>query len=260
MTDGTFAGDGSPGRYTSVSSAYALAYRLNELALALQQEKCPDNVLRIVVRAAVELIPGVDEGSVGVVSNGAGGRLVSHASSGPFPESIDDLQSRIGEGPSLDTIRLCRMLCVPDMSAEHRWQRFVPQAIKSGVQGMLTVHLKLANRDVGTLNLYSHRASVLTEESERIGLLLAPHAAVAFSNKRQEAHLAEALISRDRIGQAKGILMERRRITEQQAFSILVETSQHTNMKLREVADWLASTGTLPEAPNLPWRGSCRES
>lgn len=249
MTDEGFAFDDSYGRSSSTAGAYALAYRLSQLALDLQQEKCPDDVLRIIVKTAVELIPGADEGSVGVVSKGSSGRLVSHASSGPLPESIDDLQSRIGEGPSLDTIRLCRMLCVPDMTAEQRWHRFVAHAIDHGIHGMLTVHLKLATRDVGTLNLYSHTAGALTRDSERIGLLLAPHAAVAFSNKRQEAHLAEALTSRDRIGQAKGILMERRRITENQAFSILVETSQHTNMKLRQVADWLASTGSLPESP-----------
>jgi AmiR/NasT family two-component response regulator len=49
------------------------------------------------------------------------------------------------------------------------------------------------------------------------------------------------------IEQAKSILMERRKFTEDQAFTELSRASQHTNIKLREVADELVHTGALPE-------------
>jgi hypothetical protein len=53
--------------------------------------------------------------------------------------------------------------------------------------------------------------------------------------------------SRAVIEQAKSILMERRKFTEDQAFTELSRASQHTNIKLREVADELVHTGALPE-------------
>jgi AmiR/NasT family two-component response regulator len=45
-----------------------------------------------------------------------------------------------------------------------------------------------------------------------------------------------AVVNRDLIGQAKGILMERHRITADTAFALLAEASQHRNVKLTEVA------------------------
>lgn len=57
-------------------------------------------------------------------------------------------------------------------------------------------------------------------------------------------HLEEALKSRDVIGQAKGIIMERERATADQAFDMLRKVSQARNVKLREVADLVVLTGT----------------
>jgi AmiR/NasT family two-component response regulator len=55
--------------------------------------------------------------------------------------------------------------------------------------------------------------------------------------------LEEALLSRDVIGQAKGILMERFHLTSDQAFEELRVSSQKFNRKVRELAAELAETG-----------------
>src|SRR5947209_4388608 len=60
------------------------------------------------------------------------------------------------------------------------------------------------------------------------------------------AGLEEALLSRDVIGQAKGILMERLHLTPDQAFEELRTMSQHQNKKLRDIAAELAETGEWP--------------
>jgi AmiR/NasT family two-component response regulator len=52
---------------------------------------------------------------------------------------------------------------------------------------------------------------------------------------------------RDVIGQAKGILMERRRLSAGEAFDVLRRSSQQLNLKLAEVAQHLAETGELPK-------------
>jgi AmiR/NasT family two-component response regulator len=59
----------------------------------------------------------------------------------------------------------------------------------------------------------------------------------------QVAGLEAALLTRDVIGQAKGILMERYRITPDEAFDQLKAASQRKNRKLRELAEELVSTG-----------------
>ena len=58
-----------------------------------------------------------------------------------------------------------------------------------------------------------------------------------------EHNLQIALASRDVIGQAKGILMERLKLPPEAAFDALRRSSQRLNEKLREVARRVAETG-----------------
>ena len=53
--------------------------------------------------------------------------------------------------------------------------------------------------------------------------------------------------SREQIGRAVGILMERHRITASASFERLIAASQRTHRKLREVAQWVNETGEDPE-------------
>ncbi len=73
--------------------------------------------------------------------------------------------------------------------------------------------------------------------------VLAAHASAALaatmaamSAEVEAAQLRQALESRDVIGQAKGILMERRKISADEAFSVLRPASQSLNVKLAQVA------------------------
>jgi AmiR/NasT family two-component response regulator len=58
----------------------------------------------------------------------------------------------------------------------------------------------------------------------------------------REGQFQQALESRDVIGQAKGILMERENVTAEQAFEMLRTSSQHLNLKLRDVAAMVVSS------------------
>lgn len=87
--------------------------------------------------------------------------------------------------------------------------------------------------------------SVFDEESEQVGLPVGAYDAVAFSDAQRISHLTHALDTRDLIGQAKGILMERFKISSQQAFQILVRASSESNLKLRDVADHLTRSGEI---------------
>ena len=82
-----------------------------------------------------------------------------------------------------------------------------------------------------------------------MGLLFVSHAAVAMAGAQKHDQMVSGLATRDLIGQAKGILMERYQVDSQRAFALLVRTSQHTNRKLRDIADELVTTGQLVGTP-----------
>ncbi|MET4592227.1 GAF and ANTAR domain-containing protein [Arthrobacter sp. 754] len=220
-----------------------LASKLGDLARELQQQQDPDTLLTDIVHAALDLIPHVADASVSLVT---GRRTVeSRAASGELPRRIDALQSEIGQGPCVDAAYDERIVRVPDLSRESRWPEFAKAAYAAGARSMLSFQLFVEGDNLGALNLYGDDVNIFDEESEQVGLLVAAHAAVAFSGAQEISQLNQALGTRDLIGQAKGILMERFKISPQQAFHILTRASSDTNIKLRDVADHLASSGEI---------------
>lgn len=238
-------GDPSPedtGRYIGHD---ALAVQFSALARALQRQDDPGVLLDDVVHAAVQLIPGCDEGSISVV---LGRRTVtSEAASGELPRIVDALQAETGQGPCLDAAYKQVTVRVTDMATETRWPLFAKRALEAGAAGMLSIQLYVEGDDIGALNLYSRKAGAFTDESEHIGLLFAAHAATAYIGARDRSGLMAAVTTRNLIGQAQGILMERHRLTADQAFALLSKVSQDNNVKLRVIADRLVNTGTLDE-------------
>jgi GAF domain-containing protein len=158
---------------------------------------------------------------------------------------VDALQSETGQGPCLDASYEERVVSVPDLSSDQRWPDFSQQAYKLGARSMLSFQLFVNGDHLGALNLFGRDVNVFDAESERIGALVAAHAAVAVAGSQQVSQLTLALDTRDLIGQAKGILMERYKITAQQAFLLLSRASSELNIKLREVAEQLTVSGEM---------------
>jgi GAF domain-containing protein len=104
---------------------------------------------------------------------------------------------------------------------------------------MMSLRLFVRRQTLGALNLYAAQPDAFTPEAEILADLVAQHAAVALAGAIHQHHLNAALVNRDVLGQAKGILMQRDELTTLQAFQLLVRTSQVTNMKIADVARWL---------------------
>ena len=171
--------------------------------------------------------------------------MTSHHPSSELPELVDALQMETGEGPCLDAAYEHQTVRVPDMASEERWPKFSAAALKLGAASMLSFQLYVDGDNLGALNLYGRTAHCFDEESEHVGLLFASHAAIAFADAEKVRHLNLALVRRDLIGQAKGILMERFKLTPEQAFRTLVRVSQDNNRKLFDVAEELSQSGRL---------------
>ncbi|MGH8891428.1 MAG: GAF and ANTAR domain-containing protein [Acidothermaceae bacterium] len=225
----------SPQDTGSTTGQDQLAVRLSDLARDLQQQDDPDETMASIVSAAITAIPGVDEASISVVI--ARRRAESHAASGELPKRIDELQSKLGEGPCLDAAYEEQTVRVPDMRTEQRWPEFSRRAYEAGAGSMLSFQLYVEEDNLGALNLYAHEPNAFDDESEHIGLLFAAHAAVAYAGAQKQEQLRIGMSSRDIIGQAKGILMERHNLSADQAFRVLIRASQDRNQKLLHIAE-----------------------
>ena len=107
---------------------------------------------------------------------------------------------------------------------------------------MLCVPLWVNERTLGALSLYAPEPGAFSEYDKKIMETFATLAALALSKAQQREQFTGAIVSRDIIGQAKGIIMERFGVDEVRAFAMLRELSQESNVKLIEVAQKVIDT------------------
>lgn len=220
-----------------------VARDLSGLARQLQAEPDPEQLLHLIVLAAVFEIDGADHAGLSLISKDKGH---TPACTSPLAKDLDEVQYRVGDGPCLTSLREQVTVRADDLRTERRWPRFAPAAVELGARSLLSLQMFTDGDNLGALNLYARRPHAFADEDENIGLLLAAQAAVALVGAQKVRNLQTALESRDVIGQAKGILMERFKIDESHAFAMLVASSQHAGRKLKVIAEQLATTGELP--------------
>ncbi|MBO0871194.1 MAG: GAF and ANTAR domain-containing protein [Micromonosporaceae bacterium] len=222
-----------------------LAVTFSRLARSLHQESGLDDTLRGIVSAAVQTVPGAQEAALSVIEGRRGVR--TRAGSAEFAYQVDQVQYDTGEGPCLTSLSEQCTVRLSDVATETRWPSFTPRAAELGVGSMLAVQLYVEQDNLGALNLYSRQAGAFTDESEQVGLVFATHAALAMAEAQGQERMHRAVEVRDLIGQAKGILMERHKVTGDQALNLLVRASQNSNRKLVEIAAHLVETGALAD-------------
>ncbi len=224
-----------------------IATALAKMARDLLAQDSLQATLDRIVAHAVELVEGCEAAGI-LVLRGRSVRTL--AASSELVEASDRLQGEVGEGPCFDaTRRRTQVLRIADLNQQaERWPRFTPRARELGIGSMIGFQLFTNEQNLGSLNLYATRPGALTDRSEQVGWLLASHAAVAFATARSADELHAAIASRTEIGEATGILMERYKITDDEAFAVLSRTSQTRNTKLREIARQVVETGDVPGA------------
>ena len=160
-------------------------------------------------------------------------------------------------GPLIDAIVTHGVVYAEDLVTDSRWPGFAAVALMSQIRSVLAIPL-LHGDHQGALVLYSHYPSAFGAVDRARALLLASLGALTLTlaldhddDVAKAKSLATALVTREIIGQAQGILMERERITAEQAFTILRRASQHLNVKLRDVAQDLVQTGSNPMTVSL---------
>ncbi|WP_432503411.1 GAF and ANTAR domain-containing protein [Kineococcus arenarius] len=220
-----------------------LVNALADMARELQRQEDPQAVMERIVLAAVALVPGAEDATITRVNGRR--HVFSQAASSKRAQRLDELQEQTGQGPCLDTLYTQQTTRVRDLATETRWPLLAEHTAHANVRSMLCFQLFVAGDNLGALNLISARPDAFDDEAEEIGLPFATHAAIALADAEQLVHVRTAMAGRDVIGQAKGILMERYKITADQAFALLTRVSQDSNRKLREIAEELAATGRL---------------
>ncbi|MCV7236417.1 hypothetical protein BST20_24630 [Mycobacterium branderi] len=209
--------------------------RLAELVRDLHQLTPPEGLLDELTEGAVQWVPGAQYAGITVTRRRSD--IETAAATGSYPLILDDIQRRHREGPCLSAAWAHQTIRIDDLAVDDRWPRYCADAIaQTPIRSMLCFQLFGQDQAVGALNFFSEGINVFDNESVELGLVFATHAALVWNMQRRDEQFRSALASRDIIGQAKGMLMERYRIDAVAAFDLLRRLSQESNVPLAQIA------------------------
>jgi GAF domain-containing protein len=219
---------------------------LIRLTNVVLEDESLDAVLRLICAQALHSIRGAGAVSVTLVRDGS---FETRVHTSEAARSVDDSQYKNNEGPCVDAARNSKVYEIRSMTLEERWPTFASLAAESGINSSLSVPMITGSAPLGVLNIYGFEESAFDDDDHRVANAFAHQAAtllanaVAFMDKDElSAQLHAALETRDMIGAAKGIVMEREAVSMDEAFKLLVSISQDRNIKLRDVARQLVES------------------
>lgn len=212
----------------------AMADKARELFEQLPADE--SDLLTSVTAAAVEQVPGAEWAGITLVSKR---RVVSVAPTDDIAKHVDHLQESVGAGPCVQaaTEWSGHIVRSDDYESETRWPEFIALALsETPVRSTIAFQLYRSDAAMGSLNIHSGQPGAFTAEAEELGIAVATHAALALHAARREEQFASALASRDIIGQAKGMIMERFDIDALRAWELIRRLSQDSNTPVVELA------------------------
>ncbi|MGE0780241.1 GAF and ANTAR domain-containing protein [Mycolicibacterium sp.] len=221
--------------------------RVAELVQGLHARPDADSetvIAELAEHAAVE-IPGAQYAGITVTRDAK--HIETPAATHHWPLLLDKIQQRHLEGPCLTAAWDEKTVHVADLETDERFPNYRRDALtETPIRSIMAFQLFIAGQTIGALNVYSEQPDVFGPESRTLGLIFAAHSSVAFNSARRDEQFRRALTSRDIIGQAKGMIMERYGVDAVQAFELLRKLSQDSNVPLAKVAADLVATAQSP--------------
>ena len=217
-----------------------LTAAMADLTRSLETEPSEAEILDAVCAEAVRAVPGADMASITAIRDG---RPETAASTDDRAVEIDRVQYAAGEGPCLRAAETGEIVRLPLATAGALWPEFTQHALSLGVGSYLAAPLRVDGTLAGALNLFGYGGHGFAETDSRMLRLYTTIVSFGLRTTRRyhrarqrAAELETAMSSRAVIEQAKGILMAVHGITADDAMKRLIAESQHTNVKLRDVA------------------------
>jgi len=194
-----------------------------------------DTVIAELAEHAAAEIPGAQYAGVTVTRNGR--QIDTPAASHKWPILLDEIQQRHRQGPCLSAAWEEKTIHVRDLETDERFPLYARDVLaETPIRSVMSFQMWIAGETMGALNVYAETPNVFDEKTRAVGLVFAAHSSVAWNAARRDEQFKKALASRDVIGQAKGMLMERYGVNAIQAFDLLRKLSQDSNTPLIQIA------------------------
>ena len=233
-------GEAAEGLPVELSSA------LTQMAGLVLSRETVETALTLVTTLADATIAGTAGAGVTIVDE-HGKR--SKAASNQLVEQADALQYEFDEGPCLTAWRTRQLVRIDDTATDSRWPRWNSAAANLGVRAVLSIGLVVDDEGIGAIKVYSDQPASYGKPEERVMSLFAEQAAILLANtqtlqqaRRVSRQLTDALVSRDAVVRATGVLMARGAADQDAAFMALTDAASRSGQTVQQLArDLLAA-------------------
>ena len=219
-------------------------------ALLRSSTEVVDAALRLVTSLADATVTNADGVSVTLERHG---QLVTIAASNDKVLKMDAHQYETGQGPCLAAKADGRWFYIQSLDEESRWPDFVPLALGQGIHSILSSPLMANERPQGALNIYSSKVNAFGIAEQELAELFADQASEILTtagshldDTQANRRFAEALIARQTINRAQGILMHRDAMSGEAATAAMPRTSRTLGLTVLQYAQQLLDTATGP--------------
>lgn len=229
-----------------MSKASERAVEFSQLAEAMADAPDDDARHKVAVEFALTVVAASTHAGLTVLDVDHG--LVTKASSDETVCRANALQHDLGEGPCFDVGVDQEIVVATDLAHESRWSAWGPMVdTELGVKSVMTVLMSSTRKSTVALTLYAERDHAFDPDDVEVARALVRQVGTGVTTGRQIEELRLAMHSRLAIGQAQGIVMERLKVTSDQAFEYLRRLSSLSNRKVVDIARDIASTRKLPD-------------
>ena len=208
-----------------VKSAEELAQSLSPVDL--------DHTLGRITAAAVEVLPDVDFASITIRHED--GTLETVAPTDDALLAVDARQYELREGPCYEAATDAVHVTSSDLEHDQRFPEYALSAVAAGIRAQAGIRLFDAPDSQGALNLYSRSVGAFGD-LDRISALFAHQSGAVIKYAQEIKNLQDAIATRELVGRAVGIAMERYELTDQRAFALLTRLAQRHTVDLPAVA------------------------
>jgi GAF domain-containing protein len=232
-----------------VPSEALVCSTLIELADSLLDDFDAVELLTLLTSRCVDLL---DVSTAGVMLVAPEGDLRCVASSSETMRIIELFELQAREGPCLDSFRLKeRIIAETPEILKLRWPSFGSRAIRAGYKSAYAFPMRLRDEHIGSLNIFREQDGAMSSENLLAAQAFADMASITILNQRLtfeaqllNQQLTTALTSRAILEQAKGVLVGRRGLKIEDAFTWMRLHARNNNVKLAVVAKEIVD-GTL---------------
>jgi signal transduction protein with GAF and PtsI domain len=215
---------------------------LSEISQAISSDRYLDDILKLIVAVTANVMDSkicslwiLDEKEK---------VLKIRATQTMSEEYLKERSLVLGEGIVGYVAQQKKPLAIPDVLKEPRYKE-KDLARKEGLVSMLSVPLAVKDKVIGVINCYTSYPHEFTETERAVLTTVANQAAVCIENTElmvKTRVIQEELETRKLVERAKGILMKRNNLTEEESFKRIRKTSMDSRKTMREVAEAILLT------------------